>query len=69
MESYDPYSPTPEDGETVTTSCGGGGGAGFDPSNYSCTWDYITIEISRDGGKTWEHFWSGWAQVCEEHAA
>jgi hypothetical protein len=72
MESYDPYSPTPDDNgdSTVTTSCGGGGpgGAGFDPANYSCTWDYITIEISYDGGKTWHHFWSGWAQVCEEHA-
>lgn len=70
MESYDPYAPTPEDGETVTTSCGGGGGGdGFDPSNYLCSWDYITIEISRDGGKTWEVWWSGWAQVCEEYAA
>lgn len=70
MESYDPYAPTPEDGGEVTTaSCGDGadGGAGFDPSNYSCVWDYITIEISRDGGKTWEVWWSGWAQVCEEN--
>lgn len=69
MESYDPYSPAPEDDgdSTVTTSCGGGGtgGAGFNPANYACTWDYITIEISYDGGQTWNHFWSGWAQVCE----
>lgn len=72
-ESYDPYDPAPEGGgDTVgTASCGGsgGGGAGFDPGNYSCSWDYITVEISYDGGKTWEHFWSGWAQICEEHMA
>lgn len=68
MELYDPYSPAPENaGETVTTSCGGGGsdGGGSDPTGYSCTWDYITIEISYDGGQTWHDFWSGWAQVCE----
>jgi hypothetical protein len=71
MESYDPYAPTPEDGAAVPTGCGGdgSGGDGFDPGNYSCTWDYITIEISRDGGKTWEVWWSGWAQVCEEYAS
>jgi hypothetical protein len=71
MESYEPYDPAPaEDDAGVTADCGGGsGGAGFDPGNYSCSWDYITIEISYDGGKTWEHFWSGWAQVCEEHMA
>jgi hypothetical protein len=71
MESYDPYDPAPAEGDAgVTASCGGGGGgAGFDPGNYSCSWDYITIEISYDGGKTWQHFWSGWAQVCEEHMA
>jgi hypothetical protein len=71
MESYDPYSPSPEDGGQATTaSCGGtDGGDGFDPSDFSCTWDYITIEISYDGGRTWDAWWSGWAQVCEESAS
>lgn len=68
MESYDPYAPTPEQ-DAMTASCGGGGGAGFDPGNYSCHWDYITLEISYDGGQTWQHFWSGWAQICDEQMA
>lgn len=67
-ESYDPYSPLPDE-EAVATSCGGGGGAGFNPGNYSCQWDYITVEISYDGGRTWQVFWSGWAQVCDEQMA
>jgi hypothetical protein len=62
MSSYDPYSPVP--GEDYTSSsCGAFGSTG---GNYTCSWDYITLEISRDGGKTWEYFWSGWAQVCVE---
>lgn len=71
MESYDPYSPVPDDGSgdsSIATDCGSGGGSTFDPADYACTWDYITIEISYDGGQTWHHFWSGWAQVCEEAA-
>lgn len=62
MESYDPYSPTPDE-DAVVPSCGGGtGGTG---GNYTCWWDYITLEISYDGGETWQYFWSGWAQVCD----
>lgn len=69
MESYDPYAPEPDEG-AVTANCGGGGGgAGFDPGSYSCYWDYITLEISYDGGQTWQHFWSGWAQICDEQMA
>jgi hypothetical protein len=66
MESYDPYSPDPEDG-ALTPACGGGGG-GFTGGGYNCTWDYITMEISYDGGATWQDYWSGWAQVCESPA-
>lgn len=64
MQSYDPYAPAPDE-DAVTASCGGGG-AGFDTGNYSCHWDHITLEISYDGGQTWQHFWSGWAQICDE---
>lgn len=65
MESYDPYAP---EENAATASCGGGGGGGGSDSggNYSCYWDYITLEISYDGGQTWEHFWSGWAKVCDD---
>ncbi|HEX6367971.1 MAG TPA: hypothetical protein VF006_03495 [Longimicrobium sp.] len=71
MESYDPYLPVPETDSgdaSIAAYCGSGGGSTFDPADYACTWDYITIEISYDGGQTWQHFWSGWAQVCEEAA-
>jgi hypothetical protein len=68
MESYDPYSPVPDEGGAAVMSyCGtSDGGSTFDPADYSCTWDYITIEISYDGGRTWQRFWSGWAQVCDQ---
>jgi hypothetical protein len=66
MESYDPYSPVPDE-DAVIPSCGGStGGAG---GNYTCWWDYVTLEISYDGGQTWHFFWSGWAQVCDSEMA
>jgi hypothetical protein len=61
--SYDPYSPTPDEG-AATTDCGGDGG-GSEGGGDSCNWEYIVIEISNDGGQTWEHYWSGWAEVCQ----
>jgi hypothetical protein len=63
--SYDPYAPDPENG-ALTPSCGGSGG-GSGSGGYSCAWDYITIEISYDGGATWQEYWSGWAQVCDSN--
>ncbi len=61
--SYDPYLPEPCEGEG--DGSGGGGGDDGGNSGYSCTWEYITIEASYDGGATWEDFWSGWAKVCD----
>lgn len=66
-DSYDPYAPTPGEDE-VATSCGGGD-EGSNSDDYACYWDYVTIEISYDGGETWQEYWSGWAQICDEHAA
>jgi hypothetical protein len=54
----------------MTSGCGGSDGAsGAGSGNYSCVWDYVTLEISYDGGRTWQHFWSGWLQVCDENMA
>jgi hypothetical protein len=70
MESYDPYSPAAEEGTAVSSSCGSGSSSGgFNPGSYSCYWDYITLEISYDGGQTWQPYWSGWAQICDEQMA
>lgn len=73
MESYDPYDPhgpVPAPDGDLRLSCGGGGngdgGMGFNPDDFTCSWEYLTIEVTRDGGVTWEHYWSGWAQVCDE---
>lgn len=73
MESFDPYSPGVSEAEissgAPSAECGGGGGGGGDGGGggggISCYWEWMEIEISRDGGQTWEHFWSGWGQVCE----
>lgn len=54
---------------TATPSCGGGGEGGSESEDYTCEWTWVTFQISRDGGKTWEGWWSGWAQVCEENAS
>lgn len=64
MESDEPGA---ENGE-LTANCGGATG-GNSGGGYECSWDYITIEISYDGGATWQDYWSGWSQVCESLAA
>jgi len=60
---YDPYGTYDpgggscgEPGETGSPS----GGNGF-----VCHTEYIYIEISYDGGKTWEGWWQGYATICE----
>lgn len=63
MTSYDPYAP---DQEAVTVQdCGGGGGGGSGGGGgLTCWWEWMEIEISYNGGKTWETYWSGWGRVC-----
>ena len=56
--------PSGMDTEDNSSGSSGGGGGG-----YNCSWDYITIQISYDGGATWQDYWSGWAQVCESLAS
>ena len=33
----------------------------------TCWQEYMVIEISYDGGITWQEFWSGWGTVCEQN--
>jgi hypothetical protein len=63
ITSYDPYAPAPADTGEATIECGGGGGGG----GRTCYWEWMDIEISRDGGGSWEPWWSGWGQVCYEN--
>lgn len=68
--SYDPYAPEQAGDDVLVHDCGGGGaGGGSAGGTLECWWEWMEIEISYDGGKTWHPFWSGWGQVCEEQAA
>jgi hypothetical protein len=53
---------------SVTSSGGGGGGSGGDGGGGSCYEAYGSVDISYDGGATWEELWSGWYSVCGEMA-
>lgn len=65
MESYDPYAPAP-DSEDVTIECGGGGGSGGSGGR-TCLSEWMVIEVSYDGGRNWEPWWSGWGLICYEN--
>jgi len=55
----------------MANSCGGGGGGGGDTGGGSgggggnCTEHWGVIEVSYDGGATWETLWEGWYTECE----
>jgi hypothetical protein len=51
--------------DTYITDCTGGGGDAGGSGSVACHWEYMTIEISYDGGKTWSVWWEGWGQICE----
>ena len=53
-----------DDGREYACEGGGGGGGG---SNYElvCSTEFISLEISYNGGETWEFLWEGYAEVCE----
>lgn len=65
----------PSTSEAVSmTTCGGGGsgtesGSGSESGSgtgTNCSVQYGVIEISYDGGITWEVWWEGYYTVCEE---
>lgn len=70
MMSYDPYVPVPADpaGEVSVLACGGGAGGSSGGGGVTCRWEWMEIEISYDGGQTWQSFWSGSGQMCEQQA-
>jgi hypothetical protein len=73
MTSYDPYAPDENAVDaSVQSYCGGdgggGGGGGGTGGGVSCRWEWMEIEISYNGGLTWETYWSGWGQTCESLA-
>ncbi|HET6764392.1 MAG TPA: hypothetical protein VFH27_11990 [Longimicrobiaceae bacterium] len=56
---YDPYS-------SVGGNCGTGAGDGGDAGGGSdCHTEYIYVDVSYDGGATWQVWWEGYATVCE----
>jgi hypothetical protein len=66
MTSYDPYAPHGEE-DGIAADCDADGSTGGSSGGFSttCRWDHVTLEVSYDGGATWQTYWSGWAQVCD----
>lgn len=66
-EAYDPFDPD----QALPADCGGGSeeGASGTGDGMNCWQEYIVIEISYDGGLTWQEFWAGWGTVCEQNEA
>jgi|GEM_PF-2327812 len=55
--------------DTYMMDCGGTGDGDGGTGDVTCHWEYLTIEISYDGGRSWAVLWEGWGQVCEENAS
>lgn len=49
----------PDDGND---DCGDGDGEA--PESSACHDEWVIVEVSSDGGDTWEVYWAGWAEVC-----
>ena len=54
---------------TDASTAGSGGGGGDGGGGGGCYEQYGSIDISYDGGATWDELWSGWYSVCGEMAA
>ncbi|HSU17789.1 hypothetical protein [Longimicrobium sp.] len=59
---YDPYGTFDSGGGSCDGSAGTSGDSG---GGVVCHTEYIYIEISYDGGITWQTWWEGEAKVCE----
>jgi hypothetical protein len=66
-EEYNPYDPD----QQILVDCEDGdfGGNPGSVGNMTCWQEHMVIEISYDGGVSWNEFWSGWATVCESNAS
>ncbi|HEX8273359.1 MAG TPA: hypothetical protein VF615_12020 [Longimicrobiaceae bacterium] len=58
--TYDPYATAGPAG-VVASDCSGDGG----DTGAGCPSLFVTIEISYDGGSTWEPYWQGWVIFCD----
>jgi hypothetical protein len=67
VPEYDPYDPD----QIVVSDCGGGGAGGGETGGggLNCWNEHMVIEISYDGGRTWQVWWEGWGIVCEQNEA
>ncbi len=59
------YDPETCRGDPDAGTGGGGGEGGGGGGGGSCHTEYIYVEVSHDGGKTWHTYWEGYATVCE----
>jgi hypothetical protein len=63
--AFDPYlTADAYDGSCDPPLEGGGGGSWPGPDGTTCTYMYVYIDVSYDGGRTWKVYWEGWATVC-----
>lgn len=63
--SYDPYANYSSGDTTCSAVSPVSGGATWEgPGGSICSYQWIIIEVSHDGGRTWQEYWSGWAPVC-----
>jgi hypothetical protein len=71
---YDPYNDSEEAPVNGGPQCGGGDATGDSsdpgqpppaPAGTSCSQEYLVIEVSNDGGLTWEVWWQGEGYVCQ----
>lgn len=62
--SYDPYGSS-DPGGGPCGEPGTAGSTGGDAGGFNCHTEYIYIEISYDGGITWEGWWEGYATICD----
>lgn len=58
--AYDPYAASDLADATSSDCTGGAGGS----TGRSCSSAYVIIEVSHDGGLTWQTYWEGWSTVC-----
>jgi hypothetical protein len=62
---YDPgYDPSEDGGEVCGGSGEDDGGSGDSGSSANCHTEYLIVEVSYDGGRTWSTYWEGYGTVC-----
>ncbi len=69
MDQTSSFGIRPVGAPLMTETCdGGGGGTGGDGGgggSDGCSTQYGKIEVSYDGGVTWETWWEGWYTECD----